>query len=133
MATKSRTHEKDNGWSSSCVRVFVACLLLNAAHVVAQTSDTPPDSMSLERVRAALTAPPPALIIPPDTPAVHLGPLTLVQPEMAGEAVRVKVPVGAMVMDAVHGVAAAKHRRDERKAREDVQRELAVFLASQPR
>jgi hypothetical protein len=133
MATKARRHEEEQRWISSCLRVFVACVLLSVVKVAAQTTDPPPDSTSLDRVRAALTAPPPALIIPPDTPTLHLGPLTLVQPEMAGEAVRVRVPVGAMVMNAVHGVAAAKHQRDERKARAEVQRELAAFLATQPR
>jgi hypothetical protein len=46
--------------------------------------------------------------------------------------VRVSLPVGDLVTRAVRGVSAAKHRRAERKAREEVQR-VMLEIEAQPR
>ena len=62
----------------------------------------------------------------------RIGILTLIAPEHRGEMVRVSLPVGDLVTRAVRGVGAAKHRRAERKAREEVQR-VMLQIEAQPR
>jgi hypothetical protein len=86
---------------------------------------------------ARLTLPSPFVSpIPPvwSTPDVkRLGIFSLAPTDISrGEVVRVAVPVGDLVSRAAHAVTSAQHRRAERKAREQVVRELQTFLARQP-
>ena len=92
-----------------------------------------PESSSLQRVRASLQNPP--IQSKPFTPLwsepgpKRIGILTLTAPQHPGEFVRVSLPVGDLVTRAVRGVGAAKHRRAERKAREEVQRVMLAIEA----
>jgi hypothetical protein len=112
---------------------FILSLGLLCWGLAAPASAQQPESSSLQRVRVSLQNPPvqSSLVIPPtDEPGrVRLGILTLVPPQLRGEMVRVSLPVGELATRAVRGLAAANRRRAERKAREDVQRELRQFEA----
>jgi hypothetical protein len=107
-------------------------VLLCVVSVGAQQGNS---SASVERVRRALeSSQKPNLtisILPPWTaPApTRLGILTLVPPETNGQIVSVGVPVGELVMRAVHTVSAWQHRRAERKAHEEVERAFQDFQA----
>ena len=96
----------------------------------------PESSSSLQRIRVSLQNPPVQSRL--STPLWgepgrrRIGILTLIPPEHRGEMVRVSLPVGDLVTRAVRGIGAAKHRRAERKAREEVQR-VMLEIAAQPR
>ena len=107
-------------------------VLFFVASVGAQQANS---SASVERVRLALessqqtrlTSP----ILPPWIAPVptRLGTLTLLPPQTNGQFVSVVVPVGDLVMRAVHTVSAGQHRRAERKAHEEVLSALQDFQA----
>ena len=90
---------------------------------------------SLERIRVALEQP--RLITGDGTPveAVQpktLGILTLQQPTLPGEVIRVSVPIGELVSRAFKGSAAAYRRRQVAAARRDVEAELERMKQRQP-
>ena len=111
--------------------VGVLCLCM-VAPVWAQQ---PESSASLQRVRVGLQNPPiqskPGIPLWSEPGRRKIGILTLTAPEHPGEIVRVSLPVGDLVTRAVRGVGAAKHRRAERKAREEVQRVILAITAQQ--
>jgi hypothetical protein len=84
---------------------------------------------SLERIGVALKQP--AIAVPAfePTPPQKLGPLTLVEPQLRGELVRVSLPVGEYVTKAIRGIAGANQRRKECAARRRVEADLKAFLA----
>ena len=93
--------------------------------------------LSLERISVALRQPAPVFGATPvrtDPPPVSrkLGPLTLVQPEMRGEFVRVSVPVGELISRAVDRIRTAAMRRQEAAARREVDVALKAFFDAQP-
>jgi hypothetical protein len=110
----------------------VVMVLFLVASVRAQQADS---STSVERVRLALeNSQPPRFtspILPPWIAPVptRLGTLTLLPPQTNGQFVSVVVPVGDLVMRAVHTVSAGQHRRAERKAHEEVLSALQDFQA----
>jgi hypothetical protein len=113
---------------------FVLSLCLLCWGLVAPAAAQQPESSSsLQRVRVSLQNPPNqtwlANPVWDDSSPRRIGILTLVAPQKRGEIVRVSLPVGELATRAVRGVAAASRRRAERKAREDVQRELRQFEA----
>lgn len=56
-----------------------------------------------------------------------LGILTLVPPTGPGEFVRVRVPIGELIVGAAHKISAATERRREAAARREVEAALAAF------
>jgi hypothetical protein len=116
------------------MRVVAIVVLLLAVPVGAQQADS---SVSFEAVRAALQkSQQPWLVSPPLPPWIasptRLGILTFVPPDTNGEAVKVFVPAGELVTRVAHAITSAQHRRAERKAHENVLRELQDFQAQTP-
>ena len=113
---------------------FVLALSL-AASADAQQSNPP---VSVESLRVALQRPQqPSILIPAIPPWVapaptRLGMLTFVPPDLNGQMVKVIVPVGDLTSRAVHALSTARRRRAERKAHDEVVRDLQEFLAQQP-
>jgi hypothetical protein len=116
-------------WASFC-----------APAVSAQQGDAP-SPVSVERVRAALLTSnqPPItggagpVILPTRSDEWRWGVLTFLPPNIAGEFVRVRVPVGALVSHAAHSLRAAGHRRAENAAHDEVVKALADFQNAQRR
>ena len=104
------------------VNVWLLCSGMTAPAWAQQ----PESSSAPQRVRLSLQNPSiqSTLTAPGwDQPGrTRIGILTLVPPQHRGELVRVSVPVGDLVTRAVRSVVAARQRRAERKAREEVQR-----------
>jgi len=91
------------------------------------------DDPSLKRIRAALSTPA-SLSVPiiPEPPTKSWGGITLVEPDVAaGQFLQVRVPVGEMVMKTVRAIGNARYQRAQRKAQEQVARELQDFLKQQ--
>ena len=113
--------------------VFVSVLvILLAGPASAAGQET--DAASLNRIRAALaaTADSPLSIVPERPPIKSWGGLTLVQPDAtSGQFVQIKVPVGELVMKVARAIGSARYERAERKAHEQVARELQEFLKQQ--
>jgi hypothetical protein len=110
------------------MREFAAGVLVLSvcqAPLLAQERDR-----SLARIDLALQQPPQIVSgmasLEIDSPK-KLGIFTLVPPKLRGEMVRVSVPVGALVMHVVDGVAAANRRRQEGAARRRVEAALERF------
>jgi hypothetical protein len=85
---------------------------------------------SLERISFALQQQSPdlrALVVDERPPAARLGILTVVQPTLPGEMIRVSIPIGELVTRAFKGVAAANQRRREAAARRRVDAALQRF------
>jgi hypothetical protein len=106
-----------------------------AASAGAQQSDPP---VSVESFRVALQKPrPPSMFIPADPPwvapsATRLGILTFVPPDLNGQMVKVVFPIGELTSRAARALSAARRRRAERKAHDEVLRELRELLVQQP-
>jgi hypothetical protein len=120
---------------SAAIAVFVC----GVASVKAQQSggDQPYVPASVERVRAALQAQPhltfegASLLGPTKPNDVRVGVLTFVPPDMVGQLVAVRVPVGDLVSRAAHAVSAAQHRRAENAAHAEVVKALADLQRAQ--
>jgi hypothetical protein len=102
------------------------------ASVRGQQQSNPTDSESLIRIRAALTQQlvttgSPSLFGPAVHDEWHVGVFTLLPPNAPGEFIRVRVPIGALVVRAAHSVAASQHRRAEESAHDEVVRALATL------
>jgi hypothetical protein len=103
-----------------------------AASAGAQHSDRP---VGVDSLRMALQKPrQPSIVIPavppwvaPDT--ARVGILTFVAPDTNGEMVKIVFPVGELTSRAAHALSTAHRRRVDRKARDEVLRELREFLA----
>ena len=111
-------------FASTLVFVFVGAPAFAGQHA---------DDASLERIKAALSAPA-GLTLPivVERPMESWGGITLVQPDVTGgQFVQVRVPVGELVMKAVRAVGNARYERAQRKAHEQVARELQEFLKQQ--
>lgn len=117
-------------------RFAVAVLLVDVLSMPARAQQAAPDrpqlSASGERIRAALQ--PHAvigdswnLLAPAQPNDVHLGALTFIHPDMAGQFVAVRVPIGDIVTHAAHSVAVVQHRRAERAAQQEVEQALSEF------
>ena len=91
------------------------------------------DDAALKRIRAALSTPADLSVpIVVEPPIKSWGGITLVQPDLTGgQIVQVRVPVGEFVMKAVRAVGNARYERAQRKAHEQVARELQDFLKQQ--
>jgi hypothetical protein len=103
---------------------------------------TLPSPQSLERIRAALDTPRATLVSPPWLPPDTTGPViktwgwvSFVTPDGTtnGEIVKIRIPAGELTMRAARAIAAAQHRRAERRARAEVIRDLQEFQAQQVR
>ena len=89
---------------------------------------------SVESIRTALQSPRSPTTL--QTPAIgldaplprHVGVLTIVPPDTTGQFVKVSLPVGDLTMRATRAVAAARYRRAERDAREEVRRVKASIV-----
>src|SRR5262245_20351564 len=98
--------------------------------VRAQPPPHPPSSV--ESVRTALQSPRPgtALHLPAidlaPPPPRRLGVLTIVPPDTNGQFVNVSLPVAELAMRAARAVAAARYRRGEGRARDEVRRTRAA-------
>jgi len=88
------------------------------------------DDASLKRIRAALASPANLSVpIVPEPAVKSWGGLTLVEPDVAsGQFLQVRVPVGELVMKTVRAIGNARYQRAQRKAHEQVARELQEFL-----
>ena len=127
----------DGGRFLSYVHAFLilvgAMLIVQSAHA----QEAEPDR-SEERIKRALQNPQPIVFnttLPPlvDTPDLkRIGIFTLEPPQANGQIIQIGVPIGALIMQAVNGIATAHHRRVERKAHEEVMRALADFEAQRP-
>jgi len=98
---------------------------------VATAQDYP--AVSLARIKAALESSAVTTLIPPEPRVKSWGPFSLVPPDTPGEIVKIRVPVGELAMKTAHTIAVANHERAERKARNEVARELQDFLARHPK
>jgi hypothetical protein len=116
--------------------VIITALVVGVISVRAQESE--PSSVSLKRIRAALQSPQQPISsdgvplfgpIKPDE--VRLGALTFRPLDTPGQFVSIRVPVGAVASRAAHSIVAAKHRRAENAARDEVARALAEFQRAQ--
>jgi hypothetical protein len=114
------------------VAVLVTGVIGASAH--GQQQSDAKDDESLNKIREAISRP--ALVITggpslfePDTTRDqwHVGVLTFLPPDTAGEFLRVQVPIGALVMKPVRAIRKAQHDRAERSAHEEVLRALADF------
>src|SRR5262245_61583248 len=99
----------------------IAVFACGVASVTAQQpeGDKPQTLASVERIRAALQAQQPitgddaSLFAPTKPNDFRLGVLTFVPPDIAGQFVSLRVPIGDLVSRAAHSVSAAQHRRAE--------------------
>lgn len=110
--------------------VSAALFLIAGAPVFAgQSTDDP----SLKRIRAALSVPAKLSVpIVPEPAIKSWGGVTLVEPDVAsGQFLQVRVPVGELVMKTVRAIGNARYQRAQRKAHEQVARELQDFLKQQ--
>ena len=112
--------------------VFVSALLIVSAGAPA-FADQQQDAASLNRIRTALsTLADSPLVIAPAPPIKSWGGITLVTPDVtAGQFIQVKVPVGELAMKAVRAIGNARYERAERKAHDQVARELQEFQKQQ--
>jgi hypothetical protein len=116
-------------------KVLVAVVVTTVVLAMPALGAPQNDPLSVERIRTALQSSPAVLVTPAIPPLIGSarplwGGLTLMQPDASrGEIIEVGVPAGALAMRAVHAVAAAHHRREERKAHEEVERALIDFGA----
>jgi hypothetical protein len=106
--------------------------------VEAQEVNAPSSSASLERVRVALQQREPSpLIVGPMIPLSpdewRFGILTFLPPDTRGEFIRVRVPIGALVSGVAHSIAATRHHRAEKAAREAVAKALEEFRKAEAR
>jgi hypothetical protein len=91
------------------------------------------DDESLNKIREAINRPAlvitggPSLFEPGTHDQWHVGVLTFLPPDTAGEFLRVQVPIGALVMKPVRAIRKAQHDRAERLAHEEVLHALADF------
>jgi hypothetical protein len=86
--------------------------------------------LALERQLSPFISPLQPLWMPPEIK--RLGPFRLVPPDASsGAVVRVVVPVGDFAARAAHAFMSAQQRRAERKAHDDVLRELEAFRAQE--
>jgi len=113
-------------------RLAIAIVVMSSWPLVLRAQE-----LRLERISIALQQPAPVFgttPVPTDPPPVSrkLGPLTLVQPEMRGEFVRVSLPVGELISRAVDRVRTAAMRRQEAAARREVDAALRALLDAQP-
>jgi hypothetical protein len=120
--------------------VVIAALVCSYSltEVGAQEVNSPSSSASLERVRVALQQREPSpLIVGPLIPLSpderRFGIFAFLPPDTRGEFVRVRVPVGALVSGVAHSIAATRHHRAEKAAREDVAKALEEFRKAQAR
>ncbi len=120
--------------------VVIAALACSCSLTVveAQEVNSPSSSASLERVRVALQQREPSpLIVGPLIPLSpdewRFGILAFLPPDTRGEFVRVRVPIGALVSGVAHSIAATRHHRAEKAAREDVAKALEEFRKAQAR
>jgi len=127
-------------WTIALALWTAGALLARPAPLQAQAADSH-EPVSLERIRAALAAPPPILPVPapaagPPTFRVEVRqPMWSVQPDEAEtfDPTWGLPSAGELLMDGIgkiHSAAAGyKHRRAERRARKEVQDALAAFCA----
>jgi hypothetical protein len=113
-------------------RLAIAIVVMSSWPLVLRAQD-----WSLDKISVALQQPAPVFGTTPvftDPPRVlrKLGPLTLVQPELRGEFVRVTLPVGELISRAVDRIRTAALRREEAAARREVDAALKAFLDAQP-
>jgi len=114
--------------SRLCLTAVVVALAVAPRPARAQPPGPP---SSVESIRTALQSPRPST--PLHTPGIgldappprHFGVLTIVPPDTRGQFVNVSLPVGDLTMRATRAVAAARYRRAERDAREEVRRAKA--------
>src|SRR5262245_33270588 len=104
-------------------------LVVSAASVASAQSQPPSDQPDPQPPAPHLKWDIPVPLVTPETR--RLGVFTLMPPATNGQIIGVGVPVGALVMGAVTKVRKAQHRRAERAARVQVQRELQDFLNQQ--
>lgn len=94
-----------------------------------------PDDRATQRVRAALEAESrigSATLRWTDPAPKTFGPLTLLPPTGRGEIVRVRVPIGELVVEVAHTISAATQRRRQAAAKREVEAALAAFVAGKP-
>ena len=121
--------------------VAMTALVGSAVGVSAQQSEqSEPASASLKRIRDALQSPQHlissdgnSLVAPSKPDDFRLGVLTFEPPDTPGQALSIRVPIGALASRAVHSVAVAHHRHAENAARDEVAKALAEFQRAQPK
>ena len=113
-------------------RVAIAIVVMTSWPLAVRAQES-----SLQRISIGLQQPAPVFdttSLPTDRAQISrkLGPLTLVQPELRGEFVRVTLPVGELISRAVDRIRTAASRREEAAARREVDAALKAFLDAQP-
>src|SRR5687767_11758678 len=113
--------------------LVIGFAVINTLRIHAQDAKSS-ELTSPNRIRHALAATQqqPAVLFVPRLNEWRLGFLTLVPPGRPGEIVRVRVPIGELVMRGPHALARAKRRHAERAAREETARFLAGLHAARP-
>jgi hypothetical protein len=111
-------------------RLLLSALLIAvaASQVTAEEQQVDP---SLERIRAALSAiaVEPSVRVPVEPSSASWHGISLVPPDIGRKHfIRVRVPIGDYAMKTARAVSAARQGRAERKAREQVERDLQQFL-----
>ena len=132
------------GASTAAAQDHVPAVAPERAPQAVEAEFAPPDQPSspatpesIDRIREALNRQP---LVTTGTPLFeqqshdesHFGFLTFVTPDTRGEFVRIRVPIGELVMDAVHSVSSYQHRRAEKAAHDEVAKALAEFLQANP-
>jgi len=112
--------------------IILTCtvMLAVAGGAGAQQPATPgssgPSGASLQLASPAVRTPPFRLV--PDPEIKRFGIVTILPPDMPGQFVRARVPVGQLASRGARAVADARRRRSERAAREGVVRALHEYL-----
>ena len=123
-------------------RVAIAIVVMTSWPLAVRAQESSLQRISIglqqpvQRVSIGLQQPAPVFgttSLPTDRAQISrkLGPLTLVQPEMRGEFVRVSLPVGELISRAVDHIRTAAARREAAAARREVNVALKAFLDSQ--
>jgi hypothetical protein len=102
--------------------VLISAFSASLSAQSAEVSNAPkPLSISIQDlVDRSLYEPPPPL---------KIGPFTLTEPQLRGEFIRLRIPIGEYVMRAIDGIGNANRRRKEAAARRKVAAELKAFNA----
>jgi hypothetical protein len=112
------------------VVLVIAVMLTVAGRVGAQQATAPgsaePSGAPLELASPALRIPPFRLV--PDPEVKRFGIVTILPPDMPGQFVRARIPVGELASRGARAVADARRRRAGRAAHEGVVRALDEYL-----
>ena len=108
-------------------RMLVSALLIVATEMWGSAAQQP-DS-SVERMRAAVLSAQSSTVLTAEPSVKSWGGLSLIPPDArSGQIIQVKVPIGGYAVKATHAIVAARRERAERKAHDEVTKDLQEFM-----